>query len=170
MESKFHRWWLGSCVAALLLASWVGGFSVAVTSVFVVIYLTGVTLIGPDDAPAERVDEPVDVVAAPAGYAASEPVIGEPEVKAAPEGSPEDDAEPYPDDEADATPDPAAPADAALSVIEISDAIETSAVVVETTAEVDTTAVVEAPSDVDIAAVTDTTTTAAAAESEPSPA
>jgi ABC-type multidrug transport system permease subunit len=43
MESKFHRWWLGSCVAALLLASWAGGFSVAVTAVFVVVYLTGVT-------------------------------------------------------------------------------------------------------------------------------
>lgn len=68
MQSTFHRWWLGACVAALLLASWVGGFSVAVTSVFIVIYLTGVTLIGPDDAPAESVEsdaaEPVDVVAA----------------------------------------------------------------------------------------------------------
>jgi hypothetical protein len=60
MESKFHRWWLGSCVAALLLASWVGGFSLAVTAVFTVIYLTGVTLIGPEEAPSD----PVDVVAA----------------------------------------------------------------------------------------------------------
>jgi hypothetical protein len=72
MASKFHRWWLGSCVAALLLASWVGGFSLAVTSVFIVIYLTGVTLIGPDDEPAG----PVDVVAAePAEVVAAEPVV-----------------------------------------------------------------------------------------------
>lgn len=68
MGSKFQRWWLGACVVALLLASWMGGFSVAVTSVFIVLYLTGVTLIGPDDAPAKPAEvgaaEPVDVVAA----------------------------------------------------------------------------------------------------------
>jgi len=75
MESKFHRWWLGACVAALLLASWMGGFSVAVTSVFVVIYLTGVTLIGPDDEPLDVLSgEPVDVVAAEPGWLADEVV------------------------------------------------------------------------------------------------
>ena len=79
MESKFHRWWLGSCVAALLLASWVGGFSLAVTSVFIVIYLTGVTLIGPDVVPAEPVDvvaaAPVDVVAAEPGPLPPAPAV-----------------------------------------------------------------------------------------------
>ncbi len=73
MESKFHRWWLGSCVAALLLASWVGGFSLAVTSVFIVIYLTGVTLIGPDDEPLDVLSgAAVDVVAAEPGWLADE--------------------------------------------------------------------------------------------------
>jgi hypothetical protein len=79
MESKFHRWWLGACVAALLLASWVGGFSVAVTSVFVVIYLTGVTLIGPDEAPAGPVDvvaaEPVDIAPAELGWRSAEDAV-----------------------------------------------------------------------------------------------
>jgi hypothetical protein len=56
MESKFHRWWLGSCVVALLLASWLGGFSFAVTTVFVVIYLAGDALIDPQEAPAEPAD------------------------------------------------------------------------------------------------------------------
>ena len=73
MESKFHRWWLGACVAALLLTAWTGGFSVAVTSVFVVIYLTGVTLIGPDDEPLDVLSgEPVDVVAAEPGWLPAE--------------------------------------------------------------------------------------------------
>jgi len=128
MESKFHRWWLGSCVAALLLASWVGGFSLAVTAVFTVIYLTGVTLIGPDEAPSDPVDvvaadqdwEPVDVVAADpdwdsdiveiaaesdgvAEVPADAEVPVEPEVEAVVPVEPapvlnEDDAVPYPDD------------------------------------------------------------------------
>ena len=50
MEAKrFHRWWLGACVLATLLANWAGGFSLVVTMVFVVIYATGATLIGRDD-------------------------------------------------------------------------------------------------------------------------
>jgi hypothetical protein len=99
MESKFHRWWLGACVAALLLASWVGGFSVAVTSVFVVIYLTGVTLIGPDEAPAGPVDvvaaEPVDIAPAELGWrSAGDAVTVEAPAEADVEVKPVADAEP----------------------------------------------------------------------------
>lgn len=54
MEAKrFHRWWLGACVLATLLANWAGGFSLVVTMVFVVIYATGATLIGRGDERAE---------------------------------------------------------------------------------------------------------------------
>lgn len=50
MEAKrFQRWWFGACVLAALLANRVGGFSLVVTMVFVVIYATGATLIGRDD-------------------------------------------------------------------------------------------------------------------------
>lgn len=114
MASRFHRWWLGSCIVALLLASWAGGFSVAVTAVFVVIYLTGMTLVGPEDE-------------ADIGLARDEPTGG-PVVTPEPEPEPLDhveDAEPYPDDE-DAEPAP-----------------ETPAIVVESAEESDTAAVVE---------------------------
>lgn len=54
MEAKrFQRWWFGACVLAALLANRVGGFSLVVTMVFVVIYATGATLIGRDDESAE---------------------------------------------------------------------------------------------------------------------
>ena len=53
MNSRLHRWWLWGCFAALLLASWAGGFGVAVTAVFIGIYLTGLVLIGPDEPEAE---------------------------------------------------------------------------------------------------------------------
>ncbi len=49
MESKrLHRWWLAACLVAVLLANLVGGVSLTVTAVFVVIYLTGVALIRDD--------------------------------------------------------------------------------------------------------------------------
>ena len=105
MESKFHRWWLGSCVAALLLASWTGGFSVAVTVVFVVIYLTGVALVGPEDE-------------ADIGLTAGDESATEPDVA-------ELDAEPYPDDDADE-------ADDAAAVVVEADAVDDAAAVVDT--------------------------------------
>jgi len=47
METKrFQRWWLGACVAALILATWAGGFSFLIAGVFLVIFLTGAALIG----------------------------------------------------------------------------------------------------------------------------
>jgi len=149
MESKFHRWWLGSCVAALLLASWAGGFSVAVTAVFVVVYLTGVTLVGPEDtadvglaAVAESPAEPgPDAAPAVEAHVASETTAAD------------EDAEPYPDDEADAEPPPAAPADAESSYAETTDATDTAAVVVETADPVDTAVIVETPNPVDTAAI-----------------
>ncbi len=49
MEAKqLQGWWLAACVIALLLAYWAGGFSLVATFIFVVIYLTGATLIGRD--------------------------------------------------------------------------------------------------------------------------
>jgi hypothetical protein len=65
MQSKFQRWWLYSCFAAVLLAGWAGGFSVIVTAVFIVIYLVGVALIGADDEVTED-PEPSDEAAEPA--------------------------------------------------------------------------------------------------------
>ena len=50
MEAKWLQgWWLAACVIALLLAYWAGGFSLVATFIFVVIYLTGATLIGRDE-------------------------------------------------------------------------------------------------------------------------
>ncbi len=50
MEAKrLQGWWLAAFVIALLLASWAGGFSLVATFIFVVIYLTGATLIGRDE-------------------------------------------------------------------------------------------------------------------------
>ena len=50
MEAKrLQRWWIAACVVALLLATWVGGFSLVATFIFGVIYLTGATMIGRDD-------------------------------------------------------------------------------------------------------------------------
>lgn len=72
MNSRLHRWWLFSCFAALLLASWAGGFGVAVTAVFIGIYLIGLVLIGPDEPEAE-------------GYETADEMAGE-------------EAEPYPDE------------------------------------------------------------------------
>ncbi len=78
MNSRLHRWWLWGCFAALLLASWAGGFGVAVTAVFIGVYLTGLVLIGPDEPEAGAVE----------GVGAVE----------TDEGLGEDPAEPYPDD------------------------------------------------------------------------
>ena len=165
MESKFHRWWLGSCVAALLLASWAGGFSVAVTAVFVVVYLTGVTLVGPEDV-------------ADVGLAAVAESPGEPGPDAAPavasEVHSEQDGEPYPDDEPQAESSAEAPADIDTSDGETSDATDTAAVVVvETPDAVDTAVIVESPDVVDTGAVlvdTADVETEDADEPEPSPA
>ena len=146
MESKFHRWWLGSCVAALLLASWAGGFSVAVTAVFVVVYLTGVTLVGPEDV--------ADVGLAAVAESPEEPG---PETAPAVESDAlsEQDGEPYPDDEPQAESSPEAPADIDISDGETSDATDTAAVVVvvETPDAVDTAVIVESPDVVDTGAV-----------------
>ena len=167
MESKFHRWWLGSCVAALLLASWAGGFSVAVTAVFVVVYLTGVTLVGPEDeadvglAGAESPAEPgsqAPPVPAPEADSAAKP-----DQVTAPQG-----AQSYPD-EADAEPYPEAPADLepvavdvvdmidavdVVDMIDVVDVVDTGAVLVETSEGVDTAAmVVEIPDDVEPAVI-----------------
>ena len=50
MEAKrLQGWWLAACVIALLLAYWAGGLSLVATFIFVVIYLTGATLIGRDE-------------------------------------------------------------------------------------------------------------------------
>ncbi|MGI9123597.1 MAG: hypothetical protein ACR2JM_02440 [Mycobacterium sp.] len=49
-STRLQQRWAGACILALLLANWVGGFSVVVTAVFVVIYLTGMMLIGQDTA------------------------------------------------------------------------------------------------------------------------
>ena len=46
---QLQRWWLAASVVATLLANWAGGFSLAVTAVFALIYLTGVVLIGRDE-------------------------------------------------------------------------------------------------------------------------
>ena len=157
MESKFHRWWLGSCVAALLLASWAGGFSVAVTAVFVVIYLTGVTLVGRDDEaddglaaeapPQESVAVPVPV---PAAAPVSEPSVATAavaEVKAPSATAAEDDAEPYPEDGAvGAGPEQAS--DIITIEVDTTDAVDTAAIVI--------TPAAEAPTAADITAVVDT--------------
>jgi hypothetical protein len=81
MNSRLHRWWLWGCFAALLLTSVAGGFGVAVTAVFIGIYLTGLVLIGPDEPEAEagETDEAVEPVE-------TDEVLGE-------------DPEPYPDGE-----------------------------------------------------------------------
>ena len=145
MESKFHRWWLGSCVAALLLASWAGGFSVAVTAVFVVIYLTGVTLVGPEDEADIGLTSVQESAKKPEPEVAPE-VAPKPEAKAAKVTAvvvapaitaDDDDAEPYPDDEAEAEPPREAPADAVLIEAETSDGADTAAVLVETPDDVD---------------------------------
>ena len=46
---QLRQRWLAACVAAGVLANLFGGFSFAVTAVFLVIYLTGAALIGRDD-------------------------------------------------------------------------------------------------------------------------
>jgi hypothetical protein len=47
METRrLQRWWLATCVVALILAAWVGGFTVLITAVFIVIFLAGAALIG----------------------------------------------------------------------------------------------------------------------------
>ena len=57
MEAKrLQRWWGAACVVALLLATWVGGFSLVATFIFGVIYLTGATMIGRGDG-AEETEE-----------------------------------------------------------------------------------------------------------------
>ena len=62
MESgQFRQRWLAACVAAGLLANLVGGFSIAVTVVFLAIYLTGAALIGHGEPDATAADEPLDV-------------------------------------------------------------------------------------------------------------
>lgn len=51
MEAKrLQGWWIAACAGALLLATWVGGFSLVATFIFGVIYLTGATMIGRDEA------------------------------------------------------------------------------------------------------------------------
>ena len=89
MNSRLHRWWLWGCFAALLLASLAGGFGVAVTAVFIGIYLTGLVLIGPDEpeAGADETVEPVEPVETVEVLGEAVEVLGE------------DPAEPYPDDE-----------------------------------------------------------------------
>ena len=158
MESKFHRWWLGSCVAALLLASWAGGFSVAVTAVFVVIYLTGVTLVGRDDEaddglaaepPREQsvavpVPEPVAATVSEPAVAAAVAEMKAPPAAAAAAVAAEDDAQPYPDDDA-AGPEQAT--DIITIGVETADAVDTAAVVI--------TPVVDTDEAADIAAVVD---------------
>ena len=64
MEAKrLQGWWLAACVIALLLAYWAGGFSLVATFIFVVIYLTGATLIGRDE-DTEDTDNAGDIEAA----------------------------------------------------------------------------------------------------------
>lgn len=92
MESKrLHRWWLGACLTALLLANVVGGFSVVVTVVFVVIYLTGATLIRDDgDSPPMPVED-----AQPAFELVDDEVVDDEMAEPA-------EAQPYPEGEAEA--------------------------------------------------------------------
>lgn len=93
MNSRLHRWWLWGCFAALLLASWAGGFGVAVTAVFIGIYLTGLVLIGPDE-PEAGADETDETSGESVETVESVEVPDEPvEVLS------EDPAEPYPDNE-----------------------------------------------------------------------
>ena len=92
----------------------------AVTAVFIVIYLTGMTLVGPEDV--------ADIGLATDDRPAAEPTAApgrapEPELQAL---DSDEDAEPYPDDDEDAEP-----------------SSETAAVIVESADPVDTTAVVE---------------------------
>ena len=64
MEAKrLQGWWLAACVIALLLAYWAGGFSLVATFIFVVIYLTGATLIGRDE-DTEEAGDAADIEAA----------------------------------------------------------------------------------------------------------
>jgi len=168
MASKFHRWWLGSCVVALLLASWGGGFSVAVTAVFVVVYLTGVTLVGPD---ADADIGLAAVAESPEAAPAAVLVVEKPSVVESQAASPsivDDDAEPYPDDDADAESAAKTPADVEPVVVESRDVVGAAVVVVEAADAVDTAAlVVQSGSDVDTTAVIEI---ADAGEPEPSPA
>lgn len=150
MESKFQRWWLFSCVAALLLASWVGGFSVAVTAVFVVIYLTGVTLVGPDDTAdiGLSAQAPQRETNTSATVRAHEPALlvpADPE----PHEIADEDAVPYPDDK---EPAPVAPVVVEPADTE-GDETHTAVVVVESAAPLDTAVVVKTSDDVDTAAV-----------------
>jgi len=66
MEAKrLQGWWLAACVIALLLAYWAGGFSLVATFIFVVIYLTGATLIGRDQDTGDTGDAGDDAEAIP---------------------------------------------------------------------------------------------------------
>ena len=66
MEAKrLQGWWLAACVIALLLAYWAGGFSLVATFIFVVIYLTGATLIGRDEDTEDTGDAGDDAEAIP---------------------------------------------------------------------------------------------------------
>ena len=106
MNSRLHRWWLWGCFAALLLASWAGGFGVAVTAVFIGIYLTGLVLIGPDEPEAETV-EAIEADETVVGTDETDPTVGADATIETVEVLGEDPAEPYPDDEETETTDTA---------------------------------------------------------------
>ena len=104
MNSRLHRWWLWGCFAALLLASWAGGFGVAVTAVFIGIYLTGLVLIGPDEPEAETV-EAIEADETVVGTDETDTTVGADATIETVEVLDEDPAEPYPDDEETETTD-----------------------------------------------------------------
>ena len=105
-----HTWWLGGCLAGLLIAIAAGGFSLPLVLVFVVIFGAGAMLIGldgravqavsaeqepetcPEKIPAEQ--NPAQEIAAEANDAGEAAVSADPGEDAAPGVRPSGDASP----------------------------------------------------------------------------
>ena len=100
-SGRLGQQWLLACAGAALLANFFGGFSLAVTGVFVVICLIGAALIGSGEDPV-GMGFPGDGAAVDGfpAVSAMEPV----DVVAAPDEMPVEDAEPYPGEDAEPYP------------------------------------------------------------------
>lgn len=99
-----HTRWLAACLLGLLISSVVGGFSLRVAAVFVVIFGVGAALLNLDD-PDDEIDAAGETVPYPEDYPDSPP---EQEAEAEPDAVAEPEAGPEPDAVPDAAPEPAA--------------------------------------------------------------
>lgn len=59
-KRPYHTRWLAACLLALILSTLVGGFSLGVAAVFLVIFLAGAALLNLDDAEATPDDREYD--------------------------------------------------------------------------------------------------------------